>query len=147
MDPRFRLQRRFPGEDLGDPGFVGRRLLERDREPPPPRLLAGSTLKVAATGGTKKARKIADPRPNAPLLIRIVRYPYGLAATRGRRQAAFVAGLVAREGLLERPAILAEARAARGEVVVGNPIRKNPTRVERLAPIPTVAEWLGGPRG
>lgn len=147
MDPRHRLKRRFPGEDLGDPGPIGRRLLERDREPAPLRQVAGEVLHVPVWGPGRNNRKVADPRPNAPLLIRIVRYPYALKTERGRRHTAFEAGVQKREGLLDRPYILREAREARGEPVQGNPIKAVPTKVPRLQAVPSVADWLESRRG
>ncbi|MDP2312174.1 MAG: hypothetical protein Q8P41_04660 [Pseudomonadota bacterium] len=86
MDPTRRLRRRVPGDDLAPDERGLARLLARDapdtrRDPVPPRDKAGVRVPTQ-----RDTTRVASCRPNAPLLIRIVRYPFALATTRGSRQ-------------------------------------------------------------
>ena len=50
------------------------------------RQLLGDSVVVRDPAGVQERRAhVAEPRPNAPLLIRIVRTPYALSTTYGRR--------------------------------------------------------------
>ncbi len=142
MDPRVRLERKYPGEGRFLLSPIEERLLARDREGRAPRREPGQTLR----GRVVKIRAVwrtADPTPNAPLLKRIVRYPYRLETTYGRRFRVFEAGMIAREHIHSLPPAARVARAARGEMVWGNPLRQEPPRLARRV-IPSVAEWLAG---
>lgn len=84
-DPTARLRRRLPGARLGDEMRGLARLFEREveesrREIVPPRDQAA--LKVTTRRNTSH---VASCRPNAPLLIRIVRTPFRLETSRGNR--------------------------------------------------------------
>lgn len=99
-------------------------------------------------GGTRRPRFTAEPEPNAPLLIRIVRYPYRQETHRGRRRQVFEAGLQVREKLDAREAPMRSARDYRGDAITGNPIKALGIHPSPLAPPPSIEEWLGavGPR-
>lgn len=84
-DPRDRLSRRLPGDDVDPDRYVSERLFAREapdarKDPVPPR-----DKKELLSFTLRTSRRLADPTPNAPLLIRIVRHPYGYAPDRPRR--------------------------------------------------------------
>jgi hypothetical protein len=89
-------------------------------------------------------RKRVDPRPNAPLLKRLVRYPYRLYTGRPHRRR-LVEPFTATHLRVEFPMPAARvAREARGRMVMGNPLRAHPSRVWRREGLPSVDDWLGG---
>jgi len=85
-DPTRRLRRPSPGarlatEERSLARLFAREEVEERREAVPPRDKAGArVLSLRETG------RVASCRPNAPLLIRIVRYPFALTTARGVRQ-------------------------------------------------------------
>ena len=87
FDPLLRLKRAFPGEHLDDESEGMTALWERDKpldrpSPVPPRDEAElRTTKV------RMVTRLAEAKPNAPLLIRLVRHPYALPTGRGKRVA------------------------------------------------------------
>lgn len=145
MHPWERLQRRFPGEGLGDPSHLGEVLLRRDAPLPAEAPRAGQTVKVP-DASTRAAQKLGKTAPNAPLLKRLVRYPYQMSGSKGKRA-------VWREGVpwsdLAREARLAPlvvVRRERDPVVMGSPLRgfeRRPAREARLS----VESWLGSRGG
>lgn len=85
IDPRRRLDRRFPGDDLRRGVDSLDRLWARetpDRKDP----IEARDQKPLPSLATRRTTRLADASPNAPLLIRIVRHPYALATTLGARQ-------------------------------------------------------------
>lgn len=50
-------------------------------------LLGDSVVVRDAAGVRERSAHVAEPRPNAPLLIRIVRTPYALSTSHGQRTA------------------------------------------------------------
>lgn len=85
-DPTLRLRRRQPGADLASEERGLARLLAREKsdtrpDPVPPRDKVSSRVPVL-----RDTTHVASCRPNAPLLIRIVRYPFALPTVRGTRQ-------------------------------------------------------------
>ncbi len=140
LDPRHRLQRHVPGD-----GMVGitdqvERVLARSKR----RVIefdVPDRTRAVRTGATRSARRTAQPEPNAPLLIRLVRYPYALSRgapvrlpgvdlKSGERAKAVYAELV------DRP------RGERDWVPSTSPFRmhffRSPPR-----PRPDAAAWLG----
>ncbi len=85
-DPTLRLRRPIPGARLADDERGLGRLFAREEsearpDPVPPRDKAAVRMVVR-----KETTRVASCRPNAPLLIRIVRYPFRLDATRATRR-------------------------------------------------------------
>jgi hypothetical protein len=123
-DPRDRLRRRIPGADLGEetPGVT--RLFRRgefeDRKDPVP----ARDAKALPTLTLRKARKLADPTPNAPLLIRIVRTPYGLHPS-GKKRARYIAEVPKVEPV-DRTAEIRAALAERERVRFTSAGRRRP---------------------
>lgn len=137
FDPRSRLDRRLVGE-----GFGGERTLrlhlDEDRalprDPVPPRdqfELFSVTMRPTT--------RVAQAGPNAPQLIRLVRYPYALATDRPKRvhlrDARLTTQVRAPVGLPMR-----EAEAARGELESARPSFYRPRgfapRVSSWQPLP-----------
>lgn len=119
------------------------RLFEREKEARPERVLAGERVRLRKMT-TRTAWIRVRPEPNAPLLKRIVRYPYRLHTTFPRRHKVFEAAMVKRERVgCTRPAARV-SQEARGVAVTGNPLRTAPTGYRRRGPLPTVTDWLGG---
>lgn len=83
-----RLERRIPGPVPEDRGLAVR-LRGREKPDRPEPELVGSTVRLTPPP-TTRALRTAKVEPNAPLLMRLVREPYALAVTKGRRVAAGV---------------------------------------------------------
>jgi len=84
-DPTARLRRRLPGARLGDEMRSLAHRLEREVEQPTRAVVSPrdqAALKIVARRDTSR---VASCRPNAPLLIRIVRTPFRLETGRGSR--------------------------------------------------------------
>src|SRR4051812_23606001 len=86
MDPARRLGRRIPGERLSAEGRGVQRMFAREEaesrpDPVPPR-----DRRSVAEATRKETTRVAPCRPNAPLLIRIVRYPFRLDTGRPERR-------------------------------------------------------------
>ena len=143
MDPRTRLERRHPGEGKGELRPVEQRLLGRSRPQKEERVIPGSSLRKR-DAKVRKVRRTANPRPNAPLLKRIVRYPYRLETTSGRRFQLFEPAISERQRVESSAPAMRLAREACGRVTTGNPLRTYPTRVPRQRTLPSVNDWLAG---
>ena len=139
MDPRDRLQRRYPGEGLGDARPFGQRFFARDAALPEPRKVPGETMTLRELK-VREAMPGIRPAPNAPLLKRLVHSPYRQETVSPRRQQVF-------EGI-PWDALKREAREEREHLerpTVGNPLR-DPAyghRPEARARISADA-WLAG---
>lgn len=146
MHPWERLQRRFPGEGLGDPSVLGVALFEREAEPTPSALRAGDIVKLPETK-VRPVKLVVKTSPNAPLLKRLVRYPFKLSGTQGKRSAWRTVLQADERRRAPRMAPAMIVRAERDPLIVGNPLRTLERRPGR-APIPTVDAWLssGGAR-
>ena len=83
-DPCIRLERRSPGERCGEPARLVARLDTRsDRKV---RDLPVRDRSVFLPDTTfRNFRRAPDAAPNAPLLIRIVKFPYGMSPARAER--------------------------------------------------------------
>lgn len=108
-DPRTRLQRRVPGEDLGELDALVRRLDARFTVEDRPLPIPDRTTRVRETL-TRARGSLPTPSPNAPLLIRVVKFPYALSPGRSERMA--LQGSWRREPLEPRGNILLEAQRA-----------------------------------
>ncbi len=86
MDPARRLQRRFPGERIAREGRGIERLFAREAPDPRPAPVPSRDRTARAALTRRDTAQVAACRPNAPLLIRIVRYPFALSTTRGERR-------------------------------------------------------------
>lgn len=127
----------------GDTHPVPLRLLERDREPPAPRQVVGERVRVIE-GGVRATFKKADPRPNAPLLKRLIRYPYRLYTGRPQRVVVFEPISRAPDRVESLQPAMRGAREALGTLVTGNPLRREPTGYQRREGLPSVDDWLLG---
>ena len=78
-----RLDLRVPGPTPEDRGLA-LRLRKRIAADRPEPSLVGSTVRLSPVP-TSKALKTVKAEPNAPLLMRLVRFPYALAVTPPRR--------------------------------------------------------------
>lgn len=86
-DPRDRLRRRLPGDSVDPEAHVDARLFAREEAEDRPDPVPARDKKELLTFTLRRTTHVADPRPNAPLLIRIVRHPYGLSPNRPQRTA------------------------------------------------------------
>ena len=85
-DPTLRLRRPIPGARLADDARGFERLFrreEKDARPDPVPARDRAALRMVVR---KPTSHVASCRPNAPLLIRIVRYPFRLEIARGTRR-------------------------------------------------------------
>lgn len=85
-DPTRRLDRRLPGGGLIDEEQALGRLFQRetaDVRPDPVPARDQASVKMVVRRNTTR---VASCQPNAPLLIRIVRYPFRLDPVRGARK-------------------------------------------------------------
>lgn len=87
MHPWDRLHRATLGERFNELRGLAKQLMERDVDAHQARtILAGVIDKPLVPETTiKRASHLANPRPNAPLLKRVVRHPYAMEGTRGQR--------------------------------------------------------------
>ena len=139
-----RAQLAYPGEKLGTSPVLSDRLGVRVvmLEKPPRRVCGESVLPEREKSKTVRWSRSIECGPNAPLLIRIVKYPYAEDVVRPRRKTVFEGGLSEREARARNtPSPLPAARAAFGPITGGNPLRAFPIRHTPLR-IPTVDEWL-----
>jgi len=118
------------------------RLFARDKELKPERVTPGAALKVL-DARVRITRRTADPLPNAPLLKRIVRYPYRLETTYARRSRLYDPLSAIHERLQSLPPVSRLLAESHGPVTLGNPLRSHPLGVEPRTR-PSVEEWLGG---
>lgn len=95
-------------------------------------------------GDTRDTQRVIEAGPNAPLLKRLILFPYGLETEPGRRSHVRD---IRPWGNLEReatPSAGAEAREARGALTEGNPLKQlaifQKEKRERLS----VDVWLSG---
>ena len=140
FDPRIRLSRRLPGarlrgEDDYLPGCFAREQAEARREVVPPR-----DRRELLTLTVRRARRVAEAAPNAPLLIRIVRHPYALHPG-GRRRVVWLErpeAFARVDAKGEREAALAERRRVRFTL----PVRPHPfaVRPSSWRPLPPAPE-------
>lgn len=85
-DPTLRLRRPLPGARLEHDARGMERLFAREtteERPDPVPARDKAALKMVVRRDTSR---VASCRPNAPLLIRIVRYPFRLETSRGARK-------------------------------------------------------------
>ena len=141
--PSKRLDRKFPGERLHEPRGLSRTLLERGDRVREIKTVVGEDL-ATREGETRDTQRVIDAGPNAPLLKRLILFPYGLETEPGQR--AHVRD-IRPWGSLEReitPSAGAEAREARGAITEGNPLKQlaifRKEKRERLS----VDDWLSG---
>ena len=146
MDPRHRLKRRYPGQGIADPSPLFDRLIGRDKPLREERESPGSKI-VYREVKSRHPWRMAEPSPNAPLLKRMVRYPYRQELTWARREQVFEPLSLVDWGLDDRPLAFREAQAERGSQTNGNPLKTHTFRVETRRSTPSVSEWLAGREG
>ena len=128
MRPReraqYRLERGVPGARLERLSALGDRLQNRNVSfaTTSERVLIGEDFVTREDPRITPAKTI-DPSPNAPLLIRLVRYPFSLEAVRSnrspRREAREPWGRI----IEPRPNAVAWMRELRAAIFGGNPMR------------------------
>jgi hypothetical protein len=140
MHPWDRFHRKSPGQQLTEPRVLELQLFKRDKELRPPRVSPGSTAKPFVLK-LRTSRNTAQPRPNAPLLKRLVRHPFQMFGVQGKRIAMRTA-VPWKELRRERLAsAFKTAQVERSPLMFGNPVRGF-DRHPRIVAIPTVQEWL-----
>lgn len=143
MDPRFRLHRKYPGEQIARLRRLGVRLVDRDKPLKPPREVLGSLIRAGAFSSRDNRAKV-DPAPNAPLLKRLVLFPYRQDTTFPRRapqREPVPWDMLAREALPTMAERIAERpRSTRESLVKDAMVRV--VRRER----PSLDAWLEGRR-
>lgn len=91
FDPRHRLNRPIPGEHVGEylteAGSGMERRWERDRPLERPCPVPARDRADLRQTKVKMTTRLAEARPNAPLLIRLVRHPYALELGRAKKVA------------------------------------------------------------
>lgn len=120
-----------------------RHMLHRDRPLKNPRSVAGEKLSSRSCEITYK-RVWLDPGPNAPLLKRIVKYPYAMDDIGRPRRTVLYTGLGARQKRSPVPRPIAWVREFVGDRVMGNPLKRNSLRPKPLDKVPSVEAWLKG---
>jgi hypothetical protein len=83
FDPRQRLNRSYPGQRFQKEEPWVEMIFKRGEEKPDRELLPRRDLKQGRTEPKMKVTsRLASPKPNAPLLIRLVRFRYALQTVR-----------------------------------------------------------------
>ena len=137
--PMERFSRSGLGEDTGLDSATIERLFERKKRDCGPKIAFPVHTDVR-WDSHRKHRRVANAGPNAPLLIRLVRYPYSMQATSMER-----ASLPARESIPEKAPFgqvlrdNAEAwmKPAKHRPAKGRAVATSPDRLDSSA-------WLAG---
>jgi hypothetical protein len=126
---------------LVKPSPMEERLRARDREP---RVFKGlvSASTTLQERKVRRPRNMIEPEPNAPLLKRIVKYPYEEVCRGPVRRKTGNSVRTAIVRLEPRKPPMVEGRSAIGDLIVGNPIRGLNIHPVPLASPPSVEEWL-----
>lgn len=143
MHPHDRLKREVLGSNLGQTRASVQHVLHRDRPLKASRSVAGETISSRSCEITYR-RVWLDPGPNAPLLKRIVKYPYALEEIGRPRRSVLYSGPSAREQRMPVPHPIELVREFVGERILGNPLKRNSLRPEPLGKVPSVEAWLEG---
>ncbi len=146
FDPRRRLDRPLPGARITDERTL--RLHVSEDRPAPPCPVPARDEKELLKIDTRPSRKKVEAGPNAPQLIRLVRYPFALATGRPKRQVVLEArptaharaplGHPMREAVAEREEVRS-TRAASSRAELGRP-RAFAPRTSALVVIPPLVE-------
>lgn len=143
MHPHDRLKRQVLGSNLGQMRETVQHMLHRDRPLKSPRTVAGENISSRSCEITYR-RVWLDPGPNAPLLKRIVKYPYALEEIGRPRRSVLYKGLGDREQRSPVPHPIAFAREYVGDRVMGNPLKRYSLRPKPLDKAPSIELWLKG---
>lgn len=115
--------------------------MRRDRPLKAERKTLGSIVKVPDVN-VRRTTLSANAGPNAPLLKRIVRYPYALHGTAPKRVDLVPRVALPKRGADPRPSVAASLAADRAPAANGNPLRAVPTRVVIRERPASVDAWL-----
>jgi hypothetical protein len=141
MHPHDRLQREGLGERLVRARSLIRTLMTRDKPLAVPRVIPGEGMSVR--GCEIKYRRVPfEPGPNAPLLKRIVKYPYTFSELGRPRRVPVPMGLDERETREAFPRPMAMVATFRGVRVSGGPLKSLALRVKPLTKAPSIEIWL-----
>lgn len=88
------------------------------------RALPGDRVTPRVAPAPRRTGQLADPQPNAPLLIRLVRHPYGLLPSRPQRSRYLLADSEVEP--VDRKAEIAAALAERVRVRSTSPVKGRP---------------------
>lgn len=137
-----RLDRATLGATIGPSVALQERLFVRDRAFKPPRSALGDVV-TGHTDATRPNRNVADTQPNAPLLKRLVLYPYVQDCARPIRDRG-VDRSVPWELIAHVPVVFAsaEAKASRIPFELGGPVRVHPRPAVGGRERPSAAAWL-----
>ncbi|MBM4366086.1 MAG: hypothetical protein FJ102_07710 [Deltaproteobacteria bacterium] len=150
FDPRRRLDRPLPGARITEERTL--RIHVSENRPSPPCPVPARDEKELSKIDTRPSRKRVEAGPNAPQLIRLVRYPFALATVRPRRQVVLEArrsaearaearaplGHPMREAVAEREEVRS-TRAASSRAELGRP-RAFAPRTSALVVVPPLLE-------
>ena len=139
FDPRSRLDRRLPGEGFGQERTL-RLHVDESRPLPMDPVPARDQVELFSVS-QRPTKRLAEAGPNAPQLIRLIRYPYAHAVDRAKRQPFGEARPTTPKRIpLGHP--MQDAVVERGEVGSARPDLSRPKafapRVSSAKPIPPV---------
>ena len=141
MDPRDRLKRKYPGEGLSDPRPEMARLGARDKPLREATVIRESSVRVRE-GKPRRNQHLGKPWPNAPLLKRLVRYPYRQHTASGRRLKVVEPIPWDACRLEGREPVSSALVGLREELKGGSPLRADPAPKPAMPTIPSVDDWL-----
>ncbi|MBM4392942.1 MAG: hypothetical protein FJ090_17590 [Deltaproteobacteria bacterium] len=146
FDPRRRLDRPLPGARITEERTL--RIHVSESRPLPPCPVPARDEKELSKLDTRPSRKKVEAGPNAPQLIRLVRYPFALSTVRPTRQLVLDArptaearaplGHPMREAVAERDEVRS-TRAASSRAQLGRP-RAFAPRTSALIVVPPLVE-------
>ncbi len=146
FDPCRRLDRPLPGARITDERTL--RIHVSEERPLPPCPVPARDERELLKIDTRPSRKKVEAGPNAPQLIRLVRYPFALSTARVKRQVVLQArptvdgraplGHPMREAVAEREEVRS-TRAASSRAELGRP-RAFAPRPSALVVIPPLVE-------
>lgn len=146
MHPWDRLHRAAIGDHLNEPRGLEKALFAREKPAPESRTVASKVVASLSlrNSKTKKASHLANPKPNAPLLKRIIRHPYALEGTASRTRVRLREEVPWKDLIHDERPIMAEVLAEfRVEVTNGNPVAEIMAMRDLNRPRPSSDGWLG----
>ena len=146
MHPWDRLHRAAIGDHLNEPRGLEKALFAREKPAPEPRTVASKVVASLSLRGSKvkKASHLANPKPNAPLLKRIIRHPYALEGTASRTRVRLREEVPWKDLVHDERPVMADILAElRTDVTNGNPVADIMAMRDLNRPRPSTEGWLG----
>jgi hypothetical protein len=141
MHPHDRLKRELVGDRMKRTREVVERLLGRDVALRKEREMLGQSVKTRSLQ-VRFRRVWLTAGPNAPLLKRVVKYPYPMHVDRRMARTKFQLGLDNLPSRVPLERAMKVGQDSRGRLIQGNPFKGLDVRPMVRTRPPSVNEWL-----